>query len=283
MKFLVATLSLFFAASLAHAQTITFDPPPEGPLIGNFVRIGGYVEDGIVFQADPDPGSIIVEDAGGVPSNGTAFLSKCGICAPSMHSEDGGLFDLVSIDLGELLFFGFGPFATAATITGTKDDGSTVVANITTDGLVGFETFALDDSFRDLVSVQFSTLSPYANLAIDNIEVVVGLAKPIFSVSPPSGTYVTSQDFDITLVVVGPAASAAILAAILNGVDFTSALQACVIAGSLESTPGATLRCPAGSALLDAGMQTLEVTLDLGAGMTVTDTATWEILRSSEP
>jgi len=283
MKFLVAIVGVVFAASAASAQTITFDPPPEGPPIGNFVRIGGYVEDGLVFEADPEPGSIIVEDSGGIPSNGTAFLSKCGICRPSMRAVDGGLFDLVSVDLGELLFFGFGPFATAVTITGSKEDGSTVVADIVTDGLAGFETFVLDDSFRDLVSARISTLSPYANLAIDNLAVLVGLDKPTLTVSPASGTYVTSQGFDITLIVVGAATSAAILEATLDGVDFTDTLEDCAIEGSLDSAAGATFRCPAGSALLGAGTHTFEATVGLGDGTTETDTATWEILGSSEP
>ena len=87
-------LVVFLWVSAASAQTtITFDPPPEGPLVGGFVRIGGYVEDGIVFEADPEPGSVIVEDSGGIPSNGTAFVSKCGICRPSLRTVDGGTIE----------------------------------------------------------------------------------------------------------------------------------------------------------------------------------------------
>ena len=103
MRALVATLSVFLSASVAGAQTtITFDPAPEGPLVGGFARIGGYVEGGMVFTANPEPGSTIVSEASGnIPSNGTAFLLKCGSCAPSMRAVDGGTFDLLSLDVGE--------------------------------------------------------------------------------------------------------------------------------------------------------------------------------------
>ena len=203
MRLLVAIASVLFHVTAAGAQTvITFDSP-EGPLVGGFVRIGGYTESGFVFSADPEPGSTLVEDSGGVPSNGTAFLLKCGICRPSLRSVDGSLFDLLSLDLGEPLFFGFGPFATAVTITGFKEDGSRVVTDVTTDGRVGFETVVLDSAFVDLASAVISTPSPYAALAIDNIAIVGGLEKPTLTVSPASGQYVGSQAFDLTLIVVG--------------------------------------------------------------------------------
>ena len=285
MRLLVVIMSVFLSVSVASAQTtISFDPGPEGPLVGGFVRIGGYVEDGIVFSADPEPGSIIVEDSGGVPSNGTAFLSKCGVCRPSLRSVDGSPFDLLSLELGELLFFGFGPFATVVTITGFKEDGSTVVADITTDGLVGFETVVLDAGFVDLVSAEIATASPYAALAIDDLAVVVGLEKPTLAVSPPSGTYVTLQAFDITLIVAGEdTASAAILDATLDGLDFRSTLADCAIDGRLDAVPGVTFRCPLDAAELGTGTHTFEAIIELDDGSTATDRATWQILGSSEP
>ena len=280
MRFFVAIASISLFVSAATAQTtIDFDPRPEGPL-----RIGGYTEEGIIFSADPEPGSVIVDDSGGIPSNGTAFLSKCGICRPSLRSVDGGLFDLLSLDLGELLFFGFGPFATAVTITGFKEDGSTVVAQITTDGLSGFETAVLDARFVDLASAEIATLSPYAALAVDNLRLVVGPEKPTLAVSPPSGAYVTSQAFDITLIVVGAdAASAAIRAATLDGLDFSDELADCVHAGSLDSLSGVTFRCPLEASQLGAGTHTFEATIELEDGMTASDDASWEIFENTEP
>ena len=285
MRLLVAIVSVFLSVPAATAQTtIGFDPRPEGPLLGGFVRIGGYVEGGIVFSADPEPGSILVDDSGGVPSNGTAFLSKCGVCRPSLRSVDGSAFDLLSLDLGELLFFGFGPFATAVTIKGFKEDGSTVVAEVTTDGFAGFETVALDARFVDLVSAEIATASPYAALAIDDLVVVVALEKTTLAVSPPSGTYVTSQAFDLTLIVVGAdSASAAILDATLDGLDFTNELADCAIDGSLDALPGVTFRCLFDAAELGTGTHTFEAIIELDDGSTATDRATWEILGNSEP
>ncbi len=211
---LVTALGLLAAATASSGAMITFDPRPAGdPLDGGLVRIGGYTEAGMVFEASPEPGSIIVEDSGGIPSNGTAFLSKCGVCRPSLRSVDDGLFDLVSVDLGELLFFGFGSFATAATITDFKQDGSTVVA---------------------------------------------GLQKPTLTISPASGSYVTSQ-------------------------AFAGVLAECTIDGSLDSVPGATFRCPLDAALLGTGTHTFDVTVELDDGTNTSDSATWEIFGNSEP
>lgn len=283
IRLLVALLLGALAAGAASAQTtITFDPrPPGDPADGVLVRIGGYTEGGIVFTASPEPGSAIVEDSGGVPSNGTAFLSKCGICRPSFAPVAGGLFDLVSVDLGELLFFGFGPFATAVTITGVKEDGSMVSVDLTADGVAGFERFVLDERFVDLASAEISTLSPYAGLAIDNLTLVVGLDKPTLSVSPASGRYVTSQGFDLTLILEG-ADAATIAAATLDGADFSGPLAACAVVGELDAVPGVTFRCPLDGAFLGAGTHTFEATLELEDGRTVSESADWEVVANSE-
>ena len=84
----------------------------------------------------------------------------------------------------------------------------------------GFETIVLDARFADLDSAEIATVSPYAALAVDNLTAIVGIEKPILAISPASGSYVTSQAFDLTLIVVGEtAASAEILDASLDGVD----------------------------------------------------------------
>lgn len=273
-----AIVSLVGSATLAET-TITFDPRPTGGRAG----IEGYSEGGMVFDDVQSPGSVIVEDTGGVPSNGTAFVSQCGICSVSLQTVEGGLFDLLAVDLGEPLLFGsFGPFATAVTITATLEDGSTMSTDVVTDGIAGFETFVLDDSFRDLVSVGFSTASAFGAIAIDNIVVRAGVAKPTLLISPPSGSYVTTQGFDLTLITVG-ADAASLLTATLDGADFTGFLESCVTEGRLEDIPGATLRCPVDAALFGAGLHTLEATVELESGETASDEVSWEILGSSEP
>jgi hypothetical protein len=145
----IGSTLLLLSSSAVAETTITFDPAPTGPLIGALVRIDAYSEGGLIFTADPFPGSTIHDDSLGVPSNGTAFVLKCGICKPSMQAIDGGPFDLLSIELGEPLFFGFGPFATAGQVVGIQQDGSIVSVDFVTDGTRGFEQ--VDIGLFDLV------------------------------------------------------------------------------------------------------------------------------------
>ena len=92
----------WLVSSAASAETtITFDPRPAGIRVG----IEGYSEGGMVFDDTQSPGSVILADTGGVPSNGTAFVSQCGICRVSLRPIERGLFDLAAVDLGEHLFF----------------------------------------------------------------------------------------------------------------------------------------------------------------------------------
>ena len=117
-----ALLMALGTVSTARAQTtISFDPRPAGSRVG----IEGYTEGGMVFDDALSPGSVIAAGTAGVPSNGTAFLSKCGLCRPSMQAAEGGLFDLFALDVGEHLIFGSGPFPTTLSLTGTRSDGTT--------------------------------------------------------------------------------------------------------------------------------------------------------------
>ena len=276
---LVLTIGWLVNSAAVAQTTITFDPRPAG----NRVGIEGYTEAGMIFDDAQSPGSVTLADTGGVPSNGTAFVSQCGICRVSLQTVDGGLFDLVSVDLGEPLLFGsFGPFATAVTITGTREDGTPVTADVVTDGIPGFQTFVLDDAFGDVASVEFSTPSPFGAISIDNLVVVAGVEKPTLLISPSSGSYVTTQAFDLTLVIVG-ADVATLVAATFDGADFTAFLERCVTEGRLVSLPGVTLRCPVDGALFGEGAHTLEATVELEDGATVSDEVSWEILGSVEP
>ena len=93
------TLILCLWASAASGQTtIGFDA------VEGRTSVVGYSEGGIVFDDESNFAAPIALDTGGVPSNGTPFLSSCGICLPSLEAEEGGLFDLLSVSLGEFLF-----------------------------------------------------------------------------------------------------------------------------------------------------------------------------------
>ncbi len=92
----------------------------------------------------------------------------------------------------------------------------------------------------------------------------------------------TSQAFDLTLIVTG-ADSASVASASLDGGDFTAALDTCAVEGTLDSVPGVTLRCPLDGAFLGVGEHGFEATVELEDGSTASDAATWEVLGNSEP
>lgn len=101
--------------------------------------------------------------------------------------------------------------------------------------------------------------------------------------SPPSGDYVTTQRFDLTLIVEAPGLSVVGGSATLDGSDVTRSLVDCVIPGTLTSG-GQTFRCPrltGGS--FGTGTHIFDVTLDLSDGSTVSDTVIWEVKENTEP
>ncbi len=103
------------------------------------------------------------------------------------------------------------------------------------------------------------------------------------NISPPSGDYVTTQGFDLTLIVEAPGLSVTGGSATLDGSDVTGALVSCVIPGTLISG-GQTFRCPGlTGGTFGTGTHTLDVTLDLSDGSSVNDGVTWEVKENVEP
>ena len=103
------------------------------------------------------------------------------------------------------------------------------------------------------------------------------------SISPPSGDYVTTSGFDLTLIVEVSDRSVVGGSATLDGSNITAGLASCVIPGTLVSG-GQTLRCPGITGeSLGTGTHTLDVTLDLSDGTSVSDTVTWGVKDNVEP
>jgi hypothetical protein len=111
-----------------------------------------------------------------------------------------------------------------------------------------------------------------------------GAFGAFLSVSPPSGQYATTQNFDLTLIL-GGAVGVSVVgeSAAFDGADVTALLANC-IDGELVAG-GVVVRCPylGGQLLNAAGPHTLTVTLDLSNGSSVTDTVTWEGVVNTEP
>ncbi|MDF5708650.1 MAG: hypothetical protein PUP90_13430 [Nostoc sp. S4] len=79
--------------------------------------------------------------------------------------NDGGIFDLLSIDLGELNE----PFeSSTVTFVGTKADNSVISNSFNLNGVKGFQTFAFTD-FTNLVSTSWQQIAPFHQF--DNIVV----------------------------------------------------------------------------------------------------------------
>ena len=275
MKTLLAIASGLLLANAAGAQTttITFDSVETIRF-----QVGGYTEGGMLFPGVDQFQAQIRPDSGSIPSNGTPTLHVCGVCRPSLVAEDGGLFDLVGVDLGEFLYYGYGPFPTAVRVLAVTEDDSTVLLDLTSDGNAGFERITFGEELTNLKSVTFTMALVFSSIAIDDIEVRTSLDRPALRISPPSGLYVTTQAFDLTLIV--PAVTGGtVQAATLDGVDFSADLAACAIDGEFDNVPGISLRCPLE---LDEGEHTFEATFELPSGSTTSDAVIWEVLSTSE-
>jgi len=100
---------------------------------------------------------------------------------------------------------------------------------------------------------------------------------------PPSGKLATTSGFDLTLIVQTPTLSVVGITAILDGSDVSNPVLACVREGTLPSG-GETFRCPGLKAgtHLGVGTHTLNVTVDLNDGSSVSDEVTWEVIKNIE-
>lgn len=113
---------------------------------------------------------------------------------------------------------------------------------------------------------------------------VAGVIAPFsLTLSPPSGTYVTTQAFDLVLILQASGVTAVSGVATLDGVDRTTELTQCVVSGTLTAG-GQTFRCPALSgAVFGPGPHTGSVCLNLSNGSQVCDTAAWDVQANTEP
>ena len=102
-------------------------------------------------------------------------------------------------------------------------------------------------------------------------------------ISPPTGTYATTQSVDLTLFVTAPGRTIMGGGATVDGVDVTGALASCVVPGSVGPS-GMSLRCP-GVPLgaFGVGTHSLSVTLVFDDGSTAKDKAIYAVTATTEP
>ena len=118
---------------------------------------------------------------------------------------------------------------------------------------------------------------------IGAFEAEAAFASGSFSISPPSGNYVSTQTFDVVLLVNALGRTIVDTRATLDGADATAALARCLIAGTLL-TGGVTARCPGVQGVFFVpGTHTISVTLQLSDGSILTDAVIWEVDANTEP
>lgn len=103
------------------------------------------------------------------------------------------------------------------------------------------------------------------------------------SISPPYSKYVTTQNFDLTLIFEAPDLTVVNISATLDGSDVTTSLLNCVKPGTIISG-GQTFRCPAiTGGFLGTGIHKFSVTFDLSDGSSLSEDVSWIIVENTEP
>jgi hypothetical protein len=144
-----------------------------------------YHEDG--FRLDAESGTFGLWRSGDDNYTGSpAFFEDAGQ-STTLRRADGGSFDMISIELGEI--FDPNPAGTwSVTFIGTYPDNSTTApAVFTHDGTFGMQTFGLPPAFTGLKSVNWSEPVSFGTTSqYDNIAVFTGL--PTATPTPPAVT-----------------------------------------------------------------------------------------------
>ena len=177
-------------------------------------------------------------------------------------------------------------------------DGSNIEDLVTT-GLVNPAGIVLDLANGKVYWTDFGTHKIYrANLDGTDVKVLIssGLSYPVgialfasavvitpLTISPPSGTYVTTQEFDLVIILRAPELNVIKSRGIFNGADITEALAGCIKPGTLLSN-GQTFRCPnLRGSFWGSGNHTFSMSIDLSDGSTISDSVMWKVLTNSEP
>lgn len=153
--------------------TVTFDGPPYIDPTHD-IAITYYYEQGMTFR--PIGTGQFGRSGGGIPQrpyNGTAFLVAAYTDSLSVTGTP-SLFGLVSVDLAE--YSTVVPYAVTVRFVGYRYNGSVIVTNFTTDGiidgmgpLVDFETFYFSPEWSGLTRVEIPTYG----WCLDNLRVFV--------------------------------------------------------------------------------------------------------------
>lgn len=148
------------------------------------------------------------------------------------------------------------------------------------DGVWNSGNLGLNESF----SFVFDTAGSFPYFCIPHIFMtgIVNVAEvPVATISPPSGDYVSSQNFDVSLIVTSSSAVVVGATVIFDGVDRTALFQGCSIGGILNGG-GQSFRCPNIITGLTEGAHTLDITVNMSDGSTISDSVIWQVQGTIE-
>ena len=175
---------VFLAPERCHAQgtiQITFDGPPV-QIPGSGVIVTQYTEAGMTYASiDSTSGFVRRTGAGQLslfPDNGTSYLQTALGQSLQFNFMNGSLFGMISVDLAEYSTVFQAP--TTIQFVGYYQNGSTVTASFTTDGVIDgdgpladFQTFFFDPlTWNGLTRVEI----PNFGWSLDNM--VVSVPEP---------------------------------------------------------------------------------------------------------
>ena len=109
------------------------------------------------------------------------------------------------------------------------------------------------------------------------------VTPPTVHITPASGVLVSTQQFDLVLVLQASGVTIVTGQVVVDGIDVTAALASCLVPGT-RLAGGGTFRCPGlAGGLLPPGVHVVSVTLGFSDGSTATDTARWQVDANQEP
>lgn len=175
-------LALCAPASLGQGSLepikVAFEGPPYLPL-GSVVTERAYYESGIYFRG---LGYGFTRVAGGRstrPENGTAYLAAALGDSLVFSFTNGSLFSLTAVDLAE--YSTVVPDAVTVHFVGYRADGSVVMADLATDGIIDgtgpiadFQTFTFGPEFANLSRVEIPTYG----WSLDNLHLTRNIPEP---------------------------------------------------------------------------------------------------------
>ena len=167
------------------------------------------------------------------------------------------------------------------TVRWTNRDGashtSTSGASGVPDGIWDSGLLATDETF----SYVFDTPGAFPYYCTPHTFMTGTVTVSSATISPPSGDYITTQGFDVSLIVATPTATVTGATVVFDGVDQSALFQGCSISGSLNSG-GQTFRCPNIINNLTEGVHTLDMSVTLSDGTTLSDSVTWQVQATVE-